>query len=385
MGMQSFVKSFDDKYHPAAQQYRNSEGYALPTQRYFAEDARRHGVYPEEAQRKQVEEHWLRELKVRPDEHRRAAKVRQYASDWWAVQAVFAHEKAPAYGDNQVRVEHAYNTNSIQTIFPFYFDLEIVAGILADPVLDRLLARSVPVPSHNASHIEMNQTAGDSSFGEAGEGTTFVQLIVKETERTVKLLKWAGELLASYEALRLQRIDVLSEALRQIGILYAQLLTDRALFRLIEGDGAGAGAITDVPTAVAGTPVYADLINLEADFTMGYKPDTILTPKTPWVKLLNMPVYTDPLAGVLHQTTGAQPTPLGMDLVRWDVTGRVTTWANTNILMFDSNRALIQYTEGGLLTESENIIRSQWHRLVISQWTDFAVRDRAAARRGTGY
>lgn len=416
MSMQTLTRNMDDQFAAEARQKAAIEKvWALPetispigskghqrvqkavdpqvdavasTVRYFGELAKQEGVYPEAAEQAFWETYWLRKLGVNKhwDEPRREFKVREFASDWWAVMKLFEDQKSPAWPEQPTAmVEKAFNTNSLQSVFPIFFDTNIVAGLLADPVLARLVSRSVAVNSHNATHIKMTDIDGDHLMGEAGEGTSFIQLIIKEAERAIKLRKFGGEILWTYEVMRLQRLDVLAESLQRIGTRYNQLKTDFALATLIDGDGAGDGAVTGSAAATTGTPIYSDLITAEFAFTQGYMPDTIVAPYQVLVKLLNMVQYQDPLAGVLHQTTGAIPRPLGMDLVRWDATGRISTYLSTTAVMFQSDRALVEYTEGGVITESERIIKAQWERSVVSEWVGYAVWDRAAAIRLTGW
>lgn len=376
------------KFHRDIQGWRSDEAedLAVSTVRYFGELARSEGVYPEETERKFWEDFWMKKLKVHQKffEPRREFRVREFASDWWALMKVFEDQGSPAWPmQPNASVQKAFTTNTLQSVFPLFFDTNIVAGILANPVLDRLVMESIPINSHTATHLKMTESDADATMGEAGEGTTFVQLIVKEAERTVKLKKFGGEIMWTYEVMRLQRLNVLALSLQRIGRRYTQLQTDFALATLIDGDGAGDGAITD--SAASATPVYNDLVDAEFVFTQGYEPDTIVAPKQVLAKFLKLAEFKDPLAGVLHQTSGAMPNPLGMDLVRWDSSGRVSTYAATNAVMFDSNLALVQYTEGGIITESERIIRSQWERSITSQWVGYAVWDRNAAVRLTGW
>ncbi len=377
-------------FHRGIQNWRSedAEDLAVSSTRYFGELARSEGVYPTASEQKFWEGYWLKKLKVNRlfDEPRREMKVREFANDWWGLMKLFEEQKSPAWPEHpNATVQKAFTTNSLQSVFPLFFDTNIVAGILANPVLERLLMTSIPVNSHTATHLKMTEVDGDATMGEGGEGTTFIQMVIKEAERTVKLKKFGGELMWSYEVMRLQRLNVLALSIQRIGQRYNQLQTDYALSVLIDGDGAGDGAITDSAAGVSTLPVYGDLVDAEYTFTQGYQPDTIVAPKEVLKKLLKMAEYKDPLAGILHQTTGREPNPLGMDLVRWDSTGRVTTYAATNAVMLDSNLALVQYTEGGIITETERIIRAQWERAITSQWVGYAVWDRAAAVRLTGW
>ncbi len=392
MAMTDLVKAVspDEGFYSKASTYKSdiADGVRATTTRYLGDLARHHGVYPEKDEREAVENYWLRKMSVNRlwPEPRREEKVRAFASDWWTVMKLFEHEKCPAWPTTpNATVEKAFQTNSLQSVFPIFFDSNIQASILANPVLDRLVSRSVAIDSHTATHVTMTESVKDATMGEIGEGTSMPQLIIKEAERAIKLRKFGGELLWTYEVVRLMRLDVLASSIQRIATRWQQQKTDFALATLIDGDGAGDGAATTSAAATTGTPVYSDLTTAEFVFPIGYTPDTIVAPKEVLVKILAMQEYKDPLAGVLHQTTGAIPSPLGQDLVRWDSTGKVSTYLSTTAVMFDSNMALVEYTEGGVITETEKVVRDQWWRNVSSQWVGYGVWDRSAAVLMTGW
>jgi len=392
MAMTELVKAVgaDEGFYQQASTYKSetANGIRATTTRYLGELAKHHGVYPEKDEREQVENQWLRRMQVNRlwPEPNREEKVRQFASDWWTVMKLFEHEKCPAWPNRaNATVEKAFQTNSLQSVFPIFFDTNVQAAILANPVLDRLVSRTVQIDSHTATHVKMTESTADATMGEIGEGTSMPQLIIKEAERSIKLRKFGGELLWTYEVVRLMRLDVLATSIQRIATRWQQQKTDFALATLIDGDGAGDGAASTSAATVTGTPAYADIVAAEFVFPVGYMPDTILAPKQVLQKILGFSTYIDPLAGVLHQTTGAIPRPLGMDLVRWDVTGKVSTYLATTAVMFDSDMALVEYTEGGTITETEKVIKDQWWRNVSSQWVGYGVWDRNAAVLLTGW
>jgi hypothetical protein len=380
----------DEGFYEKASTFKSetANGVRATTTRYLGELAKHHGVYPEKGEQELWENRWLRQMGVNRlwPEPRREEKVRQFASDWWTVMKLFENEKCPAWPNAaNATVEKAFQTSSLQSIFGIFFDTNIQAALLANPVLDRLVTRSVAIDSHTAIHVKMTETSSDATMGEIGEGTSMPQLIIKEAERSIKLRKFGGELLWTYEVVRLMRLDVLALSIQRIATRWDQQKTDFALATMIDGDGGGDGAATTSASATIGTPVYADLITGEFVFPIGYTPDTIVAPKEVLAKILKMSQYQDPLAGVLHQTTGAIPRPLGQDLVRWDSTGKVSTYAATTAVMFDSSKALVEYTEGGIITETERVIKDQWWRNVSSQWVGYGVWDRNAAVLMTGW
>lgn len=380
------------QFHKGAQTWVSDDGnqFTTATPRYFGELARQEGVYPDDQERKYWEDYWCRLLDVNKfwDEPRREYKVRQWANDWWCLMKLFEDQKAPAWPEfysPSANVGKAFNTSSLQSVFPIFFDTQIVSGLLADPVIERLVSRRVAVNSHTATHITMTDTSAMQTMGEAGEGVFPVQLIVSVAERTVKLRKFMGEVDWTYEVMRMATLDVLGESLRRIGQRFNQLKTDYALHSLIDNTGDGNGALATSAATTTGTPVYGDLVAAEFAFPQGYTPDTIVAPKEVLIKIMAFAQYMDPLAGVLHQTTGAIPRPLGMDLVRWDSTGRVTTYLSTTAVMFDSDRALVEYSEGGIITETERIVRSQWEASIVSQWVGYGKWDPNAGVLLTGW
>lgn len=392
MAMTELVKAVgpSEGFYETASTYKSpiADGIRASTVRYLGELGKHHGVYPEDGEREQWENYWLRKNAVNRlwPEPRRETQVRQFASDWWTLMKLFEEAGCPAWPEAPgASVEKAFQTNALNSVFPLFYDTNIQAAILADPVLSRLISRTVSIDSHTATHVKMTESTADATMGEIGEGTSMPQLIIKEAERTIKLRKFGGELLWSYEALRLMRLDVLAISIQRIATRWNQQKTDFALATLIDGDGAGDGAATTSAAASTGSPAYADLLAAEFVFPVGYTPDTIVAPKQVLQKILGFSTYIDPQAGILHQTTGAIPRPLGMDLVRWDSTGKVSTYLSTTAVMFDNNMSLIEYTEGGTITETERVIKDQWVRNVSSQWVGYGVWDRNAAVLLTGW
>ena len=234
MAMTDLVKAVGpgEGFYETASTYKSTvaDGVRATTTRYLGELAKTHGVYPEKAEQEQWENYWLRRMAVNRlwPEPRREEKVRTFASDWWTVQKLFEHEKCPAWPNSaNARVEKAFQTNSLQSVFPIFVDTNVQAAILANPVLDRLVSRTVPVDSHTATHVKMNESTTDATWGEIGEGTSMPQLIIKEAERSIKLRKFGGELLWTYEVVRLMRLDVLATSIQRIATRWLPLETGK--------------------------------------------------------------------------------------------------------------------------------------------------------------
>ena len=372
--------------HKKALADKGPNGEVVSTLKFLASEALSAGVGPTDAELAKAEKYWLRRLKV--DEEReevRAEKVRDYAHDRWCLEAIMQDAGMNLRGPCPSTVEKSFTTTSQLVIHPFFWDTAIQAGMLAMPVIDRLIMMDVPIDSRTAEHVELTDTDGDSGISEAGEGVTPTTGLLTATDRTIKLKKFLYESQATYESLKWARLPIFERWLERIGRRLMIMVTDLGFEVLIAGDG-DSGAATTVATISAGNPVYKDLLSLEGAFGMGYMPDIIAaTKETIYADILNMAEFKDPFTGFSHQTRGGMPSPVGMDLVRWDYTGRSTSYATTKVIMGQQGEMMIQYSSGGVLTETEDIISGQWHKVVASLYTNFAIWDRAACRVGTGW
>jgi hypothetical protein len=126
---------------------------------------------------------------------------------------------------------------------------------------------------------------------------------------------------------------------------------------------------------------------MDTAFPQGYEMEdgVWIAPINSLVKILNMAEFKDPFAGWHYQNDGTYPTPIGKELRRWDNFGRVSNWANTSLMQVKAGIALVKYTEGGLLVETDRLIDGQWDMVVTSTWTGFGVWDRKACVVGTGF
>jgi hypothetical protein len=372
---------------------------ASPVQ-YFAWKAREeYGVYPEDPILERREEHFLRHFKVQPEETTRDLAVRQYAADTWAIEKYWAEQKNPWHGPMSGTVEKAFTTSALQGTFPIFFDQALLAGRLTSGVRQRLVAETVPTNSGIANHTEIfTDGAAGTLQGtnplaravETGEGARTTQVSIKVRERQIALKKFGYEALASYEALRRARLPVFQRTLETVGANFEILLTDFAIDVLVLGDGTlPSNAAGTVASTVAGAPVYADYINLIMSAPQPYNFDLLVGNKEAIIRMLNVAEFKDPLAGFSFQNRGVIPSPFGVPLLRWDTTGNTTAWPNSTttskLMAMVTNLGLVEYTEGGVITESDRIIESGWERVVSTTWIAYGIMDPDSRKVGTGF
>ena len=92
------------------------------------------------------------------------------------------------------------------------------------------------------------------------EGAFIPETSVKSKENLVHLKKRGRSLVASYEAVRFQRLDLFTVTLRQIGAYIARTQLSDAVDVLINGDGNN-NAAANTAVESAGKLTYTDLVN----------------------------------------------------------------------------------------------------------------------------
>lgn len=388
---------FYAKHAAFNQEYDGSVG----TLQYFAAEAKDMGIACEERALRERQARFCRKYGVKEHEARRKERVMQYAEDTWALERYFAEHKAPMSGMAAATVEKAFTTSAIQGAFPIWFASAITEGIMQASILDRLVGDTIPTNSGVANHTELASAGGTALLNtpdpmqqssEIGEGTRATQVIFNLRERLIKLREFGFEARASYTAVRRTRLPVFQRTLARVGINFQNLLCDFAIDTLIAGDGTSpSNAAITVPAAVAGAPVYADYVNLDYGMPQGYDPGSWIwiMNKQAIVKMDNVPEFKDPLSGFLYQSTGNKLRPFGHETVRWDSTGNTDQWVTTagqvRILTLNPNNALTEYTEGGVITEAENLISTGWHKVVSRQSVAFGINDPSERVVGTGF
>jgi Phage capsid family len=370
--------------------YNEANDLSLNTLEFFALKAAEpeYSIAPEPAELERREKRMLERFSVLPGEPHRARKVRQFAADSYAIEKYWEDHGCPWFGPKAPTLEKAFTVNeSLRATFPIFVDTFIQAGRLASPILDRLVQDTINVNSKTAQHSEFFDTATSPAPGvETAEGARTEQVKITWREREITLRKLGYEVLATYEALAWSRLPILARGLERVGRRFQYLVTEMGLEVLIAGDGstptnaagtvAGGGAATD----------YDDYLDLYFAFEDEYVPDMFITSQTVIRKALTLAEFKDPLAGGAFQSQGRIPTPLGIPFERWKSKGIAGSYNNDVIVAVDSSAlGLVEYTAGGILNESERLIRQGWTLNVSTVWLGFGMMDPEARKVGLDF
>ena len=204
----------------------------------------------------------------------------------------------------------------------------------------------------------------DKTLRPVAEGAALPQTKVKTAENLVKLTKRGRMLVASYEAIRFQRLDLFAVTLKQIGAHIAREQMKDAVDVIINGDGNSNPAGT-VSLATSGSLSYADLISLWAALAP-YELNTLLAPTDMMQKLLALTEMKDAQAGLTFQGTGRMITPVGANLLH------VPSMTSGKIIGLDKNCALEMVQSGNIIMDTDKLIDRQLERASISCIAGFA-------------
>ena len=266
-------------------------------------------------------------------------------------------------------VEKFFRTMDSAVLFPEYIARTVRQGMEENDILPAITATTTVIDSMDYRSIYSIPTDADLELQNVAEGTAIPETEVKTKENLVSLTKRGRMLVASYEAVRFQKLDLFSVMLRQIGShIQKQQLAD-AVTVLLEGDGNNnAATVFSVGTSpisgTAGSLGYDQLVEFWGQFDP-YTMNTILCSTATMTKMLKIPELQNPMTGLNFQGTGKLTTPLGAQLHR---TGAVE---DGMIIGLDNRYALELVRAGDVLVEYDKLIDRQLERAAITSISGF--------------
>ena len=159
-------------------------------------------------------------------------------------------------------VEKFFRTANSAVLFPEYIARSVRQGMEEGDLLPSITAATTRFEGMDYRSITA-QAGGDSKELKAvDEGASIPATTIQVQANLVKLRKRGRMLVASYEAVRYQKLDLFSVTLRQIGSHIAQMLLADAVDVLIHGDG-NDNASAASETKGAGVLTYDELVEIE--------------------------------------------------------------------------------------------------------------------------
>ena len=267
-------------------------------------------------------------------------------------------------GPGSDSVSKFFQSSDSAALFREYVSRAVRQGMERADILSDVIAAKTVIDGLDYRSVVSTPSGDDKSLKPTGEGAFLPRTEVKTGDHLVKLQKRGRMLVASYEALRFQRLDLFTVTLNQIGAYIARAQLKDAIDVLVNGDGNN-NAAANVAVTTSGALSYGDLVKLWANLSP-YELNTILAPTQEMQKILGMTQMQDANAGLDFQGTGKMVTPLGASLLH------APEMTSGKIIGLDKNCALEMVQAGGVVTDYDKLIDRQLERAAITCTAGFS-------------
>ena len=283
-----------------------------------------------------------------------------------------------AKGAGSSPVEKFFSTTDSAVLFPEYIARTVRQGMEENDILPDIVATTTIIDAMDYRSIYSNPDDADKELKDVAEGGEIPSTEVKCKDHLVSLTKRGRMLIASYEALRFQKLDLFGVMLRQIGAYIQKQQLQDAVNVIINGDGNDNAAVqytvgTNPISGTKGSLEYAQLVEFWGQFDP-YTMNTILCSTGTMTDMLKIGELQNPLTGLNFQGTGKFATPLGAQL------HRTSAVADGVIIGLDKRYALELVRAGDVMVEYDKLIDRQLERAAITSISGFTkICDGAAA------
>lgn len=270
-------------------------------------------------------------------------------------------------------VDAFFRTYESAVLFPEYIARVVRQGMEEGNILPQIVATVTNIDSMDYRSIYSVPTTDDKSLADVMEGTVIPSTNIRSSEKLIHLRKRGRMLVATYEALRFQKLDLFSVMLRQIGA-YIQTMHLRDAVAMLSEKVTTYITGTSPVGGTTGNLSYDVLVNFWAQFHP-YEMNTILAPTTLMTAMMKLPELSNPLTGLNFQGTGKFASPLGATLLRSDAI------SDRFLIAFDRRYTLEMVKAGDVNVEYDKLIDRQLERAAITSICGFGLIMDDAVRR----
>lgn len=273
-------------------------------------------------------------------------------------------------GAGSDRVEKFFHTTDSAVLFPEFVSRVVRQGLEEGCILPDITATVTHFDGMDYRSIASVPSEDKKRLLRVEEGAEIPQTTIQTQENLVRLHKRGRMLVASYEAIRFQRLDLFSVTLRQIGAYIGRMHLEDAVKVLQDGDGNGNAAEklavgTKPISGTKGTLSYGALLDFWSQFDP-YTMNTLLVSSDMMLAMLKLAEFQNPLTGLNFQGTGVLSNPLGAKLLRTSAVPAGT------IIGLDKSCALEQICGSEITVEYDKLIDRQLERAAITSISGFA-------------
>ena len=266
-------------------------------------------------------------------------------------------------------VEKFFHTSDSAVLFPEFVSRVVRQGLEEESILPDITATVTRFDGMDYRSIASVPTESEKELKRVEEGAAIPETSIRTQENLVRLHKRGRMLVASYEAIQFQRLDLFSVTLKQIGAYINRMHVADAIDVIRNGDGnSNAAAVYTIGAnpigGTAGELSYEALVDFWSQFDP-YTMNTILVGDA-MAKLLKLPEMQDAAAGLDFQGTGKLVTPMGATLLRSSAV------PSNTIIGLDKNYALEMVRASDVLVEYDKLIDRQLERAAVTSISGFS-------------
>lgn len=267
-------------------------------------------------------------------------------------------------------VSKFFSTWESAVLFPEYVARAVRQGMEESNLIPLITAAETRFDGMDYRAIASRPSEDEKELKFVSEGAEIPRTEIRAQENTVKLHKRGRMLVASYEAIKFQKLDTFAVTLRQIGAYINRMHLQDAITVLQQGDGNGNPAQVfrvgqGVIGGVTGTLSYGALVDFWNQFDP-YTMNTLLVSGDVMSAMLKMPEMQMPTAGLDFQGSGTMVTPMGATLLK------SSAMPNGTLIGLDKAYALELVRGTDVLVEYDKLIDRQLERAAITSVSGFS-------------
>lgn len=271
-------------------------------------------------------------------------------------------------GKDSDPVAKFFQTTDSAALFPEYVSRAVAQGIHESDPISKLVATTTTIDSMDYRSIESVIDDAQKELSPVEEGAEFPQTTIKTKDHLTKLYKRGRMLVASYEAVKFQKLDLFTITLKQIGLYIST------------------GQIQDFISCVASSDNKFERIDLTGGMSFDnlveiwkrlypYNLTTLFVGSKHMTDIIKLNEFKDANSLFTFGSTGNMVTPFGAELVRNPIMD------SGNFYALDKNAAVEKVQAGGgVLTEYDKLIDRQLERATISTIAGFSVLNSGAGK-----
>ena len=262
-------------------------------------------------------------------------------------------------GTGSDTISKFFATTDSAALFPEYISRAVQQGLEEEDTLHKIIATTTNIDSLDYRAIESVPTEEEKELALVAEGETLPETTIRTKDKLTKLKKRGRMLVASYEAIKFQKLDLFTVTLKQIGAYIARTQFKDAIEVITNSDA-------EQITSASKTVTYEELVKLWNKLSP-YKATTFIASVPAIADMLSITEFKDSNAGQSFHGTGKMITPFGAEVLRVS-----DDTESRGIIALDNSAALEKVQAGGVITEYDKLIDRQLERAAITTIAGFS-------------